>query len=274
MNTVLNPQCPKDETLALFAAGELDARSRGDVLVHLDHCNECMAAVMSANAYLQEERAVVEEPRSASRWWLGAVAAAALIAVVSIPLVRSHSSSPLGRLVEVAPRSERVIEARLDGGFAWAPYRGPVRSSDPAADVSRLKLGGAAAEVIERAQSDSGTAAQHAAGVAMVLVGKSEEAAARLETIAKSSPDAKTWSDLAAARYEVAMQFHRVTLLPDALAAADQALRADANLPEALFNRALILERMGRSAEARQAWDRYLQVDSTSPWAAEARERR
>jgi hypothetical protein len=273
LTIVLNPQCPKDETLALFAAGDLDAQTRGGVLGHIEQCSECMAAVMSAHAYLQEEREI-EEPRSTPRWWMGAVAAAALIAVVSIPLVRSHSSAPLAKLVDLAPKSERVVEARLDGGFAWAPYRGPVRSSDPAADVSRLKLGGAAAEVIEHAQSDSGAAAQHAAGVAMVLVGKPDEAAARLETIAKKSGDARTWSDLAAARYEVAMQFHRVALLPDALAAADQALRADGNLPEALFNRALILERMGRSAEARQAWERYLQVDSSSPWAAEARERR
>ena len=52
----------------------------------------------------------------------------------------------------------------------------------------------------------------------------------------------------------------------------DRALRLAPNLEEALFNRALILERLGRLAWARDAWQLYLQSDSRSPWAAEARE--
>lgn len=37
------------------------------------------------------------------------------------------------------------------------------------------------------------------------------------------------------------------------------------------FGHARALQEAGRSAEARQAWDTYLQLDSTSPWADEAR---
>ena len=53
---------------------------------------------------------------------------------------------------------------------------------------------------------------------------------------------------------------------------ADRALSVDASYPAALFNRALILEHLGLNAEARKAWDRYLSVDASSPWANEARQ--
>jgi CHAT domain-containing protein/tetratricopeptide (TPR) repeat protein len=236
-----------------------------------------MAAVLAADAHLAEERSVVRDwsgrrARSDPRWWLGAVAAAVLIAVIAFPLLKRRND-PIARLIALAPASSRIVEPRLSGGFAWAPYRGPMRSTDSAADAERLKLGGAAGDAIARAQRDRGAEAQHAAGVAMLLVEKPEMAAARLEPSARASHDAKTWSDLAAARYAAAVQLGQPSLLPRALAAADEALRIDERLPEALFNRALILERMGLALEARRAWKRYLEADPTSPWAAEARTR-
>jgi tetratricopeptide (TPR) repeat protein len=127
--------------------------------------------------------------------------------------------------------------------------------------------------MIERAQNDPGAEAQHAAGVAMVLVDKPAEAAARLDAAARTSHDARLWNDLAAARYQTATRSRRTSDYGRALAAADQALRIDARFPEALFNRALILERMESTADARLAWQRYLDVDATSRWASEARQR-
>ena len=271
MNTVSNTHCPADETLAVFAAGDLDPETRDAILAHIEHCRECLSGVLAATAHLQDER-MAERASAAPRWWIGAVAAAALIGIVTVPLARYHRPS-IGSMVALAPPSERGLEPRLSGGFAWAPYRGPARSTDPAPDVSRLKLGGAAGEVIERAQNDPGAEAQHAAGVAMVLVEKPQEAVTRLETVAATSHDAKTWSDLAAARCQAAVQLRQPALLPRALAAAEQALRYDPRLAEALFNRAIILERMDATSEARRAWQQYLAVDSTSRWASEARER-
>jgi len=270
LNTMPITQCPADETLALFAAGDLDSDTRAEVLDHIERCRDCLSAVLSATAHLQEE-AALSRPSAQPRWWMG-VAAAAVLAVVIVPLARNHPPS-IGSLVSLAPSSERVLEPRLSGGFAWAPYHGPARSSDPAPDVSRLKLGGAAGAVIERAQSDPGADAQHAAGVAMVLVDKPQEAVARLEAVARTSNDAMTWSDLAAAQYQAAVQLRQPALLPRALASADRALRENARLPEALFNRALILERMDRTSDARAAWQQYLTADATSHWAQEARER-
>src|SRR4051794_4152666 len=253
----------------MFASGDLDAQTRNYVLAHIEHCSDCMAAVLSANAHLKEERSVWRS-RTNSRWWMSAVAAAVLIAIIAVPMLRS-GHDPIGKLVALAPTSERTIEPRLSGGFAWAPYHGPMRATGTSMDAARLELGGAAGEAINRAEHDRSTEVQHAAGVAMVLVEKPEEAVARLEAVARTSNDARTWSDLAAARYAAASQLGRASLYPTALAAADAALRIDPNLSEALFNRALILTRLGLTDEAKRAWQRYLQVDSSSSWAIEAR---
>ena len=52
------------------------------------------------------------------------------------PLVisRKPRQPSIRSLVALAPASDRVLEPRLSGGFAWAPYRGPARSTDPAPD--------------------------------------------------------------------------------------------------------------------------------------------
>jgi CHAT domain-containing protein len=265
----LTSQCLSAETLAAFAAGVLDATTRAPVVAHLETCGDCTAAVLSANEYLREEQSARRAPVR-WQWWLP-IAAALLIAIVAVPLLRRHDDA-LSQLVRLAPGSARIVEPRLYGGFAWAPYRGPVRASDPSASAARLKLGGAAGETIERAQSDPSNDAQHAAAIALVLVDQPTDAIDRLRKITAQSPDdARPWSDLAAARYAAAMQLERPSLLPEALAAADAALRIDASSAEALFNRALILERMGLAAVARKAWLRYLEVDSGSSWATEAR---
>ena len=58
-----------------------------------------------------------------------------------------------------------------------------------------------------------------------------------------------------------------------ALKSTQKALEKDAILPAALFNRALILESRQFQTEAADAWRRYLEVDPSSEWAAEARSR-
>lgn len=60
---------------------------------------------------------------------------------------------------------------------------------------------------------------------------------------------------------------------PAALEAIDRALEISPRLPEALFNRALALERLYLWRSARRAWQAYLEVDDRSAWAAEARQR-
>jgi CHAT domain-containing protein len=82
-------------------------------------------------------------------------------------------------------------------------------------------------------------------------------------------------SDLAAAAYTASLERGGdPARLTEALAASEKALQLDAQFLEALFNRALILERLGLGRQAREAWDRYLSADPRSNWAAEAKRHR
>jgi hypothetical protein len=259
------------ETLAAFAEGKLDGATRNEVIAHLDQCEECLTdvALVMPSAGAESEKRRFLRPT-----WIIAIAAVVVLAV-ALPALRQaiRPKSPTDTLVALVPRSARLVEPRLTGGFPWAGYHGPMRATGSTADAQQLRLGGAAGELIERADHDQSAEAQHAAGIAMVLVEKPDEAIAKLETAARTSHDAKSWSDLAAARYATASKLGRASLYPEALAAADAALRIDPNLPEALFNRALILERLGLTDEAKRAWQRYLEADSSSDWATEARSR-
>jgi hypothetical protein len=202
------------------------------------------------------------------------VAAAALLILASgLLIVQRHAADPLRRLIALAPRSARAVEPRLTGGFAWAPYRGPMREEPSATDPAQLRLAGAAGEAVARAGSDPASGAQHSAGIALLLIEKPGEAATRLRAATERAPDdARGWSDYAAALDDEAIRAQRPSLHAEALPAADHALRIDASLPEALFNRALILEHLGLTAESGKSWEQYLRIDPSSPWAAEARE--
>lgn len=270
----LNP-CPDAEILAAFAEGRLSGARRDSLITHLDACEECMTEVALAIRAHAREGNVSRFRRSG---WRIAAAAAAFAVVLAGGLLagkawRETHRPPIARLVALAPRSARVVEPRLTGGFAWAAYHGGARAQAEPVDAEQMKLTGVAGELIDRASHDPEAEAQHAAGVALVLVDQPLAAITRLEALAAASNDAKVWSDLAAARYAAAGNLQRTSLYPLALAAADRALRIDPALAEALFNRALILERMRLTAEARRAWMRYLEVDRSSPWATEAQTR-
>ncbi|HYO74865.1 MAG TPA: tetratricopeptide repeat protein, partial [Thermoanaerobaculia bacterium] len=263
--------CPDADTLAAFAEGKLRRHEMPPILAHLDRCERCMAAVEAVNEDL-ELAAPQSQPNAINRWWIAA-AAALIVAMLAIPLARERfARSPIDELVALAPRSARLVEPRLTGGFAWAAFAGADRGGDTV-DAERMKLSGAAGELVQRAERERDADAQHAAGVALVLADAPAAAIARLEQAAAASNAAQTWSDLAAARYAAASQLGRASLYPEALAAADAALRIEPKLPEALFNRALILERLGLTEQARRGWQQYLEVDPASPWAQEARAR-
>jgi CHAT domain/Tetratricopeptide repeat-like domain len=269
--------CLDAETIAAFAEGRINRSGMREVVRHLDQCQPCRDAVEAASEAILEEGISVNVPPALRRTsWL-AVAAAIVVAILAVPATRTILSlrSPMARLASLSPRDERTIEPRLAGGFPWAPYRGPLRSNGAAATSARMKLTGAAGELVDRADHDKTAAAQHAAGVALALSGENpDDAIARLRLAANSLPeDAKSWSDLAAAEYAAALARGAASQIPVALADTDHALRVDPRLPEALFNRALILERIGLITQTRAAWEHYLAVDATSEWAAEARER-
>lgn len=258
--------CLDAQLLAAFAEKKASRSEIGQILRHLDRCPRCMSALETAMA--------LKEPRALNPRWL-AVAAALTIVLGAVPFARrTLLPTPSQKLAHLLPASSRVVEPRLSGDFAWAPYRGPMRSTDTDSEARRMKLVGVTGELVERAESDQSAKSQHDAGIGLMLVERPEDAIVRLRAAAAKSPaDARAWSDLAAAEYMTALRLGRASHYPVALAHADRALDIDPRMGEALFNRALILERLGLTVAAREAWSSYLAVDPSSPWAVEARQR-
>lgn len=266
-------QHPGVETLAEYAEGRLAPHELPAVLEHLENCESCMTEITLTNETIREEGIAAPPATETRRRWFPLAAAIAAIALSLAAVRQGWFQSPERRLVAAAPQSARMVEPRLTGGFTWAAYRGIVRAGQSDADPERLRLQGAAAEVIDRGNHDNSAASQHASGVALVLIDHPLEAVERLRKAANAAPDdAKNWNDLAAAEYAAAMALGRLSLYPQALGDADHALRLDPRLPEALFNRGLILGRLGLTGEERRAWETYLATDGTSQWAAEARQ--
>jgi tetratricopeptide (TPR) repeat protein len=57
----------------------------------------------------------------------------------------------------------------------------------------------------------------------------------------------------------------------EAIVCLQRAIGADPSYADAVFNLALFLQRLEQHAQAAQWWRRYLELDSSSPWAARAR---
>lgn len=194
-----------------------------------------------------------------------------VITAALLALASCDHRDPIHRLVKTTEH-HRPIEARLTGGFPWAPLPA-VRRGNETHDSEDLRVQVAAAEILRDYSSETSPAARQATAAAHLVRRDASRAIATLSPVAASSGDSKTWSDLAAAFYTKAVASNSAVDLVSALVAVDTALRIDAKLPEGRFNRALILERFGLRDSATRAWKEFLEIDSGSGWAVEARSR-
>lgn len=197
--------------------------------------------------------------------WLAGIVIGAVAAILLLQLVRSRTRElTVASLASMASYDARPVEARLSGGFPWAPFRGGTRGQRDADQRRAL----ASAQVLP----PSATMTRHAAGIAQLLAERDRDALKILTEVAESSNDPQAWSDLGAATLAASVRFDAPDLLADALAATDQALSRTPKAAEALFNRALILERLGLRDDAREAWEEHLRHEADARWGAEARE--
>jgi CHAT domain-containing protein len=207
-----------------------------------------------------------------SAWILAAVAVAA--ALIAVGMWRRQTASHIDALVAAASPDVRFIEPRLSGGFPWAPLADNERgSASPGRYGSRYVMFGAAGHVLELTGDRGGVDEQHAAGLASLFTEDLDRARTILKKTAEATSDASVWSDLAAAHYVVATRRDLPEYLDEALAAADEALRLDPGYEEALFNRALILERFHFRTAAAEAWRACIDAHPDGAWADEARQR-
>jgi tetratricopeptide (TPR) repeat protein len=278
--------CPDLESIAAYVDGRLSGRARARMMQHLASCEDC---------YFVFSEAAQTRPHPSTRvsfglrWrtWFGrpkamwpASVGAALATAASVWLLvhydvpgRWQSSQPseLQALV-AAVGSERMIEPRLTGGFAFGPLRGPVRAGTPLVETVSPDVRIAAARIEKEALAHRTPRTLKTLGIAYLVMGDIDRAMPVLEDAAdQAGPDAQILSDLSAAYLARAARGNQPQDLAEALAAADRAVNADATLAEASFNRALALERLSHRDRARQAWLDYLKLDDRSQWAGEAR---
>lgn len=167
---------------------------------------------------------------------------------------------------------ERPTETRVYG-FGYAPLT-QLRGEPDAQDKSRLRL--IENNFIEAAQKRPGAPeTHHALGVFNLTQRKYADAISELEAASKlDERNARIHNDLGAAFFEMAKtspKEKRLETLGRALEEFTRAAELDANSTEALFNKALTQQELGQPRQARETWTLYLQKDSSSPWAEEAR---
>lgn len=178
-----------------------------------------------------------------------------LLAVVSLALSCGEAPPGTG---SSSPRQGTPDHARLSGN------RRIEDSQEVPREARRRK------KQVSRGEQDP--EALHDHGRLQLEKGRIREAIPSLEGAALQNPaDAGSLNDLAAAYLIRGRKQGQPFDFVLALDAADDALEADADLPEALFNRAEALTRLELAGQAIAAWEDYLRVDSVSEWAGDAR---
>ena len=258
------------------------------MVAHLAECDDCREVVATVVAAQDVEAVSAPTPPVSPSWlrgpgrWAAAVAVAAL-AVIAVRVVVTRPNAPAGvadtpawtELAEVVGPA-RAIEARLSGLATHVPLEPPTRAAGADAGFAAQAL---AARLAEEAALPADPAvrraARHAAAVAALVAGRANDAVTRLEAalaeVPATAPErADLLADLAAAHAELAEVTTREHWTA-ALAAAEEALALDAAHGAARFNRALALERLNRTAEAREGWSA-IAADAAVPagWRDEA----
>jgi tetratricopeptide (TPR) repeat protein len=267
--------CPDAELLAGYVDGRATAPERAAIEAHLARCEDCtftLAETVRSSAS-QDGVAGKSDWR---RWAPGAVALAAVATlVIAVALGTRNTAQPPATLVaalnelDAATGPYRMIEPRLTVTPTHRPLIPSTRSGTAQVGAS-LALREAAVNVEQAARvQDSEVARRRAIAAALLAQGQATEAVATLSVLMPSASDPGLLNDIAAAYLsrdangdaEIALEL------------LDRAVIADPTLVEAWFNLGLAAQATGQAARARDAWTRYLALDPTTAWAAEARSR-
>lgn len=260
-----------------FKSHFLSTRKRQQKLVMVQEIRRHASAVAAAP---------VSAPKSKSwrlwflfpRWKLAALTVLLIalgIGVWRIFIYRSAIDRGLIALNQ-AYSKQRPLESRITG-FAYAPFSETRGTGQPQVDYRARDL--SAVLLLEAVSDKPSGPALHALGRFYLTQQEFDKAISQFEEALKSSPNnANLQGDLGAAlleqarvlssRNESAKGFEN---LAASLEHLERALKLNPDLQEALFNKALCLQSMTLTNQAREAWTQYLQHDPSSPWAEEAK---
>jgi tetratricopeptide (TPR) repeat protein len=293
---------PDAEDLGRFIEGTLDEPERTAVVEHVADCDDCRIIVVDASEFFAKEQpeTLAEEqpaalPSASGRWWMAAAAAVA-IAVGGVWLVDARRDR-LAPLKEAFSKvRSRPVVARLND-FPYVVRKDVTRGGNGEPDLGVNQVEVAANEVLQlsgnspRMQHTKGVAGLLAAEAALAerdsndmsdnakqelsdLLNDRNAAINKLQSAVKGAPDNAAYlSDLAVAL----MAKGDRQSLEEARDACDRALRVDKRSADALFNRAKVLDLMAQTpsehTDVIKAYNAYIEVDPSSPWAGEARDR-
>jgi len=232
------------------------------------------------------------KPVNVSNWWqlflqyaprIGAVAGLIVVAAVGLwQFMQSEVDKGLYAL-NAAYKQERPLQSRITN-LDYAPYNGTRGSDSKNVDQNELNE---AELTLQRVVNNKPTPeAHHAFGKVFLAKKEFDKAIEQFEMALKGNPkNAEIYADLGAAFLEKGqLEIERaktdnaesgkgVESFARSLDNLNKALQLDQNLSEALYNRGLVDEAMGRLREADDDWRKYLEKDPKSKWADEARAR-
>ncbi|HKR66616.1 MAG TPA: zf-HC2 domain-containing protein [Thermoanaerobaculia bacterium] len=266
--------CPTEETLAAFIDGKLYGDDRDRVVEHLAECSDCRDAVVTGTelAVSMGEAEVREfRPKRRVAPVVAAVAAGIVVVMLMPPVwewIRFKSSGGLAPVVaayEAAP--ERTVQSRFSG-FAYKDFKRQMRG--PGDEEEDWAMTAAESQVDAKASRKSWRELR-ALAIAHLLSGHRDEAVHTIELASKAGGDSSAFLNDAAAVYIEKARYGRAEDLTLAVQAAERAWQS-AKTPESAWNLALAYEIGDRDADALRAWQEYLKLDSSSPWAKEAQD--
>ncbi len=169
-------------------------------------------------------------------------------------------------------KKQRPVQARV-AGFEYAPFvvlRGTSREDKNQIQKRKIELG-----LTEAVEKNPNAENLNALGSFYLIEKRFDEAAAQFEKALESSPqNVEIRSNLGASFYEKAKTENsdeRLNYLDKSLEQLNKAIELNPNLPDAVFNKALVLQELNRREEAASVWKQYLKKDANSKWADEAR---
>lgn len=176
-----------------------------------------------------------------------------------------------------AYRDQRLVSSRITG-LDYAPHSNT--RGDEQEKIDQLSLRRAEIILLDEASENPGPQAHNALGRYYLARRDFDKAISQFTESLKSGPNnAQAHSDLGAAlleRGKLAKQngeTERARVdFARSLEHLNRAIEIDAGVEEAIFNRALAFQEMELSSQAEEEWKRYLEKDSRSKWADEARQ--
>ncbi|HWZ44513.1 MAG TPA: CHAT domain-containing protein [Candidatus Saccharimonadales bacterium] len=304
------PNCPPEDVWPDLAVGLLDQPAALQFAEHAAGCDWCGRLLREAGEVLTDELTEAEQTMLAQRstasksgqrelaqwlaarsggrkvpeqksdkpgfiWWLRwAAAASVVLAAASWWGWTTLRQPSVEQLLAQAYTEQRPFEMRVPGA-AYGPVREQRGGSGPRVAQSAALLEALSKLAKQRSGRLRDPTWLSEEGRAELLFGDYTNAVHNLERAHQFSPlDDNVEIDLASALFQRSSAPGFEDDLPQALDLLREVTARNPQSSMAWFNLALVSERMQALTEALDVWDTYLKIDSSSGWAAEARERR